>query len=281
MSHSRVVLITGCSSGIGRTLAQTFHQRGDCVWATARDRAAIADLQAQGIHTTQLDVTQAQSRAAAIAHILETSGSIDLLINNAGYGLMGPLLDIPADELRLQFETNVFAINTMIQTVAPGMIQRGHGMIVNIGSVSGIFVTPFSGAYCASKAAVHALSDAWRMELAPFGIQVVTVQPGAIASAFGKTASQVVNRFLPLTSHYHRLESSIQNRAQASQVDATSAEDFAAQLEEQLSRKQPASSIRIGKKSFQLPFLRRYLPRPLLDQLLMRKFNLESLRKHQ
>ncbi len=281
MSQSRVVLITGCSSGIGRALAQAFHHRGDQVWATARNLSAMADLKAQGIHTIRLDVTDDESRNAAIAHILQQSGSIDLLINNAGYGLMGPLLDIPIDELRQQFETNVFAINALIQAVAPSMIERGSGTIANIGSVSGIFVTPFAGAYCASKAAVHALSDAWRLELAPFGLRVVTVQPGAITSQFGNTASQVVHRFLTSTSRYHSLESSIQNRANASQVDATSTEDFAAQLVNLLSRNQPPSQIRIGKKSLQLTLLRRWLPTPLLDRLLMGKFNLERINKSQ
>ena len=126
----------------------------------------------------------------ALMRRLEDDGvTVETLVNNAGYGAMGPLAELPLDELRLQFETNVFALVAMIQAVVPGMAARGSGRIVNIGSVSGVLPTPFSGAYSASKAAVHALSDALRPELAPFGIHVVTVQPGAIRSQFGATAS--------------------------------------------------------------------------------------------
>src|SRR4051794_40850225 len=181
-------LITGCSSGIGRALAEEFHRRERVVYATARRLEALEPLERQGIRTASLDVNDSASIRALVARLEEDEATVTMLVNNAGYGAMGPLVELPLDELRLQFETNVVGVVALTQALVPGMVARRDGCIVNVGSVSGIMPTPFSGAYCASKAAVHALSDALRMELAPFGIHVVTVQPGAIQSEFGASA---------------------------------------------------------------------------------------------
>ena len=177
------VLITGCSSGIGRALADAFKSAGFEVWASARREADVAALAAAGFNTVQLDVND----NAALQHLAEQWGELDVLINNAGYGAMGPLLDGGTAAMQRQFETNVFSIVGVTQALFPAL-RRGKGLVVNIGSVSGVLVTPFAGAYCASKAAVHALSDALRMELAPFGVRVMEVQPGAIDTSFAKNA---------------------------------------------------------------------------------------------
>lgn len=184
-----VAFVTGCSSGIGRALADAFQRAGYRVWASARKEDDVRALAEAGFQAVQLDVND----AAALARLAEELGveaaGLDVLVNNAGYGAMGPLLDGGVEAMRRQFETNVFAVVGVTRALFP-LLRRKSGLVVNVGSVSGVLVTPFAGAYCASKAAVHALSDALRLELAPFGVEVLEVQPGAIASNFGASASR-------------------------------------------------------------------------------------------
>ncbi|EOQ77624.1 short chain dehydrogenase [Pseudomonas aeruginosa VRFPA02] len=182
-----------------------------------------------GFQAVQLDVND----AAALARLAEELGveaaGLDVLVNNAGYGAMGPLLDGGVEAMRRQFETNVFAVVGVTRALFP-LLRRKSGLVVNVGSVSGVLVTPFAGAYCASKAAVHALSDALRLELAPFGVEVLEVQPGAIASNFGASASREMDSVVDERSPWWPLRRQIQARAAASQDNPTSAEDFARQL---------------------------------------------------
>lgn len=267
----KTILITGCSSGIGKALAQQFAHLGQCVYASARRPEQLADLAALGIRTLALDVTQPQAIDAALDQIAADGVHLDMLINNAGYAAMGPLLEMPTERLAQQFATNVYAPLALTQAVAHGMIQRRQGCIVNIGSVSGVLSTPFAGAYCASKAALNSFSDTLRMELAPFGIHVVGVEPGAIASQFGQTASQQ----LADTQLYAPLAKHIQDRANASQQQPTSAAEFAEQLCPRLLKPKPDPRIRIGKGSRVLPLLAR-LPLAWRDALLQKKFGLRD-----
>jgi len=269
------VLITGCSSGIGRALARAFRTRGCEVYATARRPEQIAELAQEGIHALTLDVDTADS-IESLRNRLKSDGVVpDVLINNAGYGLMGPLADTSIDALRQQFETNVFGLMAVTRALLPGMVARRRGCIVNIGSVSGVLTTPFAGAYCASKAAVHALSDALRMELAPLGIHVMTVQPGAIRSQFGSTAQRGVE--LAPDSWYTAVADGVAARAGASQQHATDADDFARQLcTAVLSTRRPAL-LRIGNGSRALPAIARWVPQRLRDRMLMRRFGLQRL----
>ena len=197
---TRTVLITGCSTGIGKALAESLHNKGYKVIASARSESKLAPLAELGIVNLPLDVTLAESIASAIQSIEQQGLNVDILINNAGYGAMGPLAEMPTEELEKQFATNVYGPVNMVRACLPMLRQSKQPLIVNIGSVSGILVTPFSGAYCATKAALHALSDALRMELAPFGIDVMTVMPGAIESEFGNSAEASLARTLPKDS---------------------------------------------------------------------------------
>jgi len=271
-----VVLVTGSSSGIGEALCRGFHQRGDRVIATARRPESLENLKAAGISGLVLDVTDAAAIEQVVRAVQDREGRIDILVNNAGYGLFGPMMDLPPDAIADQFATNVFAPLQLIQAVAPLMKAQQSGLILNIGSVSGVLTTPFAGAYCASKAALHAMSDALRMELAPFGIQVVTVQPGAIASSFGKNARESVGQAWNPESWYAPIAEKVQMRANFSQLDATSAPEFAEHLIERVKRNQLSPTIRIGKKSLQLPLMKRWLPASWLDNLLTKRFGLTS-----
>lgn len=269
-----VALITGCSSGIGRALADTFKAAGYRVFAAARKGADLATLDAAGFTAVKLDVNDAEDIARVHARLSAEAGRLDVLINNAGYGAMGPLLDGGAEGMRRQFETNVFSLVELTRACFP-LLRASRGLVVNIGSVSGVMVTPFAGAYCASKAAVHALTDALRLELAPFAIDVMEVQPGAIASSFGANASAEAEQLIRENSPWWPLREGIRARANASQDNPTPAEDFAAELLAAVCKPTRPVLIRIGNGSRAMPLLARWLPTRLLDKVLKKRFGLD------
>ncbi|MFJ2985076.1 MULTISPECIES: SDR family oxidoreductase [unclassified Pseudomonas] len=267
------VLITGCSSGIGRALAEAFRDAGHEVWATARKGEDVEHLAAAGFIARQLDVNDGEALTRLAEELEARHGRLDILVNNAGYGAMGPLLDGGVEAMRQQFETNVFAVIGVTRALFP-LLRRARGLVVNIGSVSGVLVTPFAGAYCASKAAVHALSDALRLELAPFAIRVMEVQPGAIASQFANNAQRQADQVVAAESAWWPLREHIQARARASQDRPTCAAEFAQGLLA-ATRKSPVPAlVRLGNGSTALPLLARCLPRRLLDWVLRKRFGL-------
>ncbi len=274
----RVVLITGCSSGIGRALAEEFIRRGARVWVSARRVETLADFEGRAAGIVRIDVSDEAGMADAIARIERESGRLDVLVNNAGFGLMGPMLDLTSDDLRAQWETNITGPICLAQLAARGMIARRSGLIVNVGSVSGILVSPFSGAYCASKAALHAVTDALRVELAPFGVNVVCVQPGGVESEFGRHARDRVANAPSTASPYAAIRGFIDARANASQDRAMPAADFAARLCDALAKPQPLPVIRIGHNAGYYAAMGRFAPKRLLDRILSKKFGLASLK---
>ncbi|MRJ21785.1 SDR family oxidoreductase [Pseudomonas haemolytica] len=266
------VLITGCSSGIGRALADAFKAAGFEVWASARQPDDVAALAAAGFNAVQLDVND----SAALQHLTEQLGELDVLVNNAGYGAMGPLLDGGTEAMQRQFETNVFSIVGVTQALFPAL-RRSKGLVVNIGSVSGVLVTPFAGAYCASKAAVHALSDALRMELAPFGVRVMEVQPGAINTSFAKNAGAQAELLINEKSPWWPLREGIRARSQASQDKPTPATEFAAAVLKAVQQAQPPRLLRSGNGSRALPLMATLLPKGLLERVLKKRFGLSGV----
>ncbi|MBQ8104849.1 MAG: SDR family NAD(P)-dependent oxidoreductase [Afipia sp.] len=181
------VLITGCSSGVGRAAARLFRAAGYETFATARDISTLEELRTLGCRTLALDVTDEAARRAAVEAIEHEFGAVKILVNNAGYGQYGPLEEITLDALRRQFETNVFGGLRLTQLVLPAMRRTGHGRIVNVSSVAGRVSSIGGGAYHATKFAIEALTDALRPEVEPFGIDVVNVLPGPIATHFEAT----------------------------------------------------------------------------------------------
>ena len=182
------VLITGCSTGIGRATAERLAAAGHQVYATARQPETLSDLEAKGCVTMALDVTDETSMKAAVDRIEEESGAVAALINNAGYSQSGAIETVDMGAVRRQFETNVFGLIRMTQLVLPGMRKAGHGRVVNISSMGANFTFPGGGIYHSTKYAVEAISDALRFEVAAFGVDVVVVQPGAIRTDFDKAA---------------------------------------------------------------------------------------------
>ena len=186
---ARTVLITGCSTGIGRACAERLARAGHTVYATARRLESIEDLGAAGCRTLALDVTDEVSMAAAVHAVEAERGAVGALVNNAGYSQSGAIETLSMEDLRRQFETNVFGLVRMSQLVLPGMRRAGWGRIVNMSSMGGNFTFPGAGAYHASKYAVEAISDALRFEVRGFGVGVTVIQPGAIRTEFAETVT--------------------------------------------------------------------------------------------
>ncbi len=185
---SKAVLITGCSSGIGRATARRLAAGGWTVYATARRPESIAELEAAGCRTLPLDVTDEASMVAAVRTIEETHGAVGVLVNNAGYSQSGAIETVPLEAVRRQFETNVFGLARLTQLVLPKMRDQRWGKIVNLGSMGGKLVFPGGGWYHATKHALEAISDALRFEVRGFGIDVILLEPGLITTEFGNAA---------------------------------------------------------------------------------------------
>lgn len=181
---SRAVLVTGCSTGIGHATALALARAGFPVWASARKAAGLGELEAAGCRVLELDVTDEQSRAAAVRQVEAEHGAVGILVNNAGHGGGGPVEEVPLDIIRETFETNVFAVIRLCQLVLPGMRARRDGLIVNLGSAAGLVTPPTGCPYAMTKYALESLCDALRPEVAPFGIRVTLIQPGAVRTRF-------------------------------------------------------------------------------------------------
>lgn len=276
----KVVLITGCSTGIGRALALEFNRNGQRVYATARRRESLAALESAGIRALALDVNDDASIDAAVAVVREEAGHVDVLVNNAGLPQVGAAVDLTRGDLRQHYETNVISPVIVTAKFLPLMraavAKGGHATLANVGSIVGLVTTPFAGAYCSSKAALHALTDALRMELAPFGIDVTAIQPGGVRSSFGEHSAESIR--LPADSLYRKAEQGLRARAQAGQQGAIPAEEFAAAVAERLLLTPPPRIIRAGTNSVRLPLLKRLLPARLLDAKLSKLFGLDALR---
>lgn len=272
------ILITGCSSGIGAALAREFHHRGHVVYATARRPDSLQTLAQAGLRVLALDVNDDASIGAAMAVVQQEQGRLDMLVNNAGFSQVGAVVDLQREDLRRQYETNVIAPVAVSRAALPLLRAAAEAgaapVIANVGSIVGLFTTPFAGAYCSSKAALHALSDALRMELAPLGIRVVTVQPGGVTSRFGNHAEEAIR--LPEGSLYQSAAPSIRARAQAGQVNATPADLFVVPVVDALLKNTPPVRVRGGKGSTVLPLLKLLLPTRRFDAILSRRFGLGS-----
>lgn len=188
MTAARSALVTGCSTGIGRATALALHARGWAVYATARRVDQLADLAERGLTVLPLDVTDEASMVAAVRRVEADHGSVGALVNNAGYAVQGPVEETPLEDLRAMFETNVHGLVRLTQLVLPGMRAAGGGRVVLMGSMGGRFTLPGGAGYHATKHAVEAVADGLRLEVAPFGVRVVLIQPGAVRTAFATTA---------------------------------------------------------------------------------------------
>lgn len=245
-STQRTVLITGCSTGIGRATALHLAQRGWRVFATARRLALVEEIASERITPLYLDLNAPESCEAAVQRVLEqTGGRLDALVNNAGYGALGVLEEVTREEARQQFETNVLGTLHITQLVLPAMRAQGGGRIVNVGSAAGLFAYPLSGLYCASKAALISLSDTLRVELRPWNIKVVVVAPGIVQSAWFENAHRRMETLMaqndsPYRALYRRYEALLPT---ITGPNIPPAETVARMIEHALTARHPAPYI--------------------------------------
>ena len=197
MARSLTILVTGATAGIGKAAALHLRSRGHRVIGTGRNPKALAELRAAGVEALALDVTRQSSIDTAKAEVdrLTNGYGLDVLVNNAGYGLAGPLEMLSDADVRAQFDTNVFGLLAVTRAFLPAMRERRSGRIVNVSSVGGRMTFPLGGAYHATKYAVEAMSDALRMELRGFGVKVSVIEPGYIRSDFTATTMAYVEKY--------------------------------------------------------------------------------------
>lgn len=192
-----VVLVTGCSSGIGREATVRLARAGAHVVATARRVETLDDLRGPHVAAMALDVTDAAQCAAVVAAVLEAHGRIDALVNNAGFGVMTAVEDTDTDLLRRMLATNVEGPHALARLVLPGMRARGRGRIINVSSIAGHVAVPMMGAYCATKFALRALTQALHNEVRPFGVHAGLVEPGVIRTDFGARSLRELREAVP------------------------------------------------------------------------------------
>ena len=275
MPSERVILVTGCSSGIGRAAALELARRGHRVFATARNRSDLADLERRDLEGLALDVTDAASIRAAVDFSLARAGRLDALVNNAGYGQYGAVEEVTGDEWRAQFDVNLFGSIAVTQAVLPAMRKARRGTIVNVSSVAGRVAVPFAGPYSASKHALEAVSDCLRVELHPFGIHVVLVEPGPIETRFGDRARSMVAPLLskpgPYREIYGLAEKAMDGEFQKGKLPA---EAVARVIAHAIESDHPKPRYTVGRMAWSLIPLRSVLPDRWLDGLMRRALRL-------
>ena len=272
---ARAVLITGCSSGIGRVAADTLRERGYRTFATARRAADVERLVADGHESLQLDLTDARSIDGALDEVLaRTSGRLYGLFNNGGFGQPGAIEDIPVEALRAQFETNVFGWHAVIRRVLPVMRELGEGRIVQNSSVLGLIALRYRGAYVASKFAIEALTDTMRLELRDTGIRISLIEPGPITSRFRANAYEAFKRNIDVDSSPHRdVYRAVMHRLASADEEAPftlSESAVVSKLVHALESPRPRARYYVTVPTYALAFLRRVLPGRWLDVALSR-----------
>lgn len=272
--QEKSVLITGCSSGIGRCLALNLHARGYRVFASVKQEKDVDALRAQGIASLVLDLRSSDSINNAVDSVLTASnGRLHALINNGAYGLPGAVEDLSREALRLQFETNVFGTHELTCRVLPAMRRQKSGRIVQISSLLGIVCLAYRGAYSASKFALEALTDTLRLELAGSGIHVALIEPGPIATRFRDNAYTAYKHFINKQYSFHRdYYEKVERRLEGSKPlpFTLPAEAVLKPVLHVLEAARPRLRYPVTVPAHLFTWLRRLLPGRSLDQVMMR-----------
>eukprot|EP01111_Echinosteliopsis_oligospora_P008812 TRINITY_DN2487_c0_g1_i1.p1 TRINITY_DN2487_c0_g1~~TRINITY_DN2487_c0_g1_i1.p1 ORF type:complete len:301 (-),score=91.75 TRINITY_DN2487_c0_g1_i1:133-1011(-) len=271
--NQKVVLITGCSSGIGRALVHEFRGQGCRVFASARDLSKITDL---GDDVVRLDMLDSSSFQKAVDEVVARAGRIDMLVNNAGVSSYAPAVEATPSEVRRIMDTNFFSVVELTQYVCTKyMIPARSGTVVMISSMAGEFCTPFNSTYSASKAALTKFSDGLRMEVAPFGIKIITVKPGGVKSEIANNASVYISEYLK-NSLYNPIESNLKSRAGESQHNPMPSDAFAKKVVTDILRSSPTCII-TGTKSTLMWTMSLFVPYWLTDYILSKRYGLTKL----
>ncbi|MDQ0474231.1 oxidoreductase [Labrys wisconsinensis] len=267
---NRTALVTGASSGIGEATAKALLADGYTVYAAARRLDRMAGLAAAGVRPIALDLIDDASMVAAVEKILGETGRIDVLVNNAGYGSYGALEDVPLEEARRQFEVNLFGAARLCQLVLPAMRTQKGGRIVNVSSIGGKGGEPFGAWYHATKFALEGLSDSLRMELIPFGIDVIVIEPGAIRTEWGGIAHESMLRMSGDTAYgpYARRHARLHERAGTRM--ASPPEVVARIIARAVASKRPRTRYPAGGGARWILLIQRFLTDRMQDRLMWR-----------
>jgi len=273
-----VALVTGASSGIGRATARRLASSGYHVVATVRSPESEASVRGDGsIEVVRLDIADENALRHVISEVLSRLGRIDVLVNNAGFALVGAGEDLDRDHIRRQFEVNVFAAVQACREVLPSMRARRSGRIVNVSSLAGRVSVPMMGAYCASKFALEAFSDALRVETKPFGVYVSLVEPGPVVTEFQRNALKASEDVLSSDSVYRPAYESYLSGGFATSHGAT-AEQAARTIHRAVSARRPRSRYRVRMRDSVATGFIQIIPRAGMDWILSRWMDLDVVR---
>ena len=270
--EQKIILITGASSGIGKCAAEALLRKGHLVYAAARRVERMSDLEKAGAILLKMDVTDEKSVAEGVSRVLSEQGRIDVLVNNAGYGYFGALETVPLEEARAQFDVNVFGLASLCQAVLPQMRAQGGGRIVNVASMAGHFCEPRGGWYHASKYSVVALSECMRMEVKPFGVKVMLVEPGMIRSSWCDIAMDNLEACSAGTVYGSGAARHSKVFRWAYARFATKPEVIADAIAKASTSRRPRLHYRRGMGSTLLPVLSKILPSRCFDNILLSIF---------
>ncbi len=266
---TKTVLVTGASAGIGKATAIYLAQNGYNVYGAARRTEKMQDLKNHGIKPISLDVTKEESMVACIEQIFQEAGSIDILINNAGFGSSGAVEDVSMEDARYQLEVNVFGAMRLTQLVLPTMRQNNYGKIVNISSIGGKIAFPMAGWYHASKFAIEALSDSLRLEVKSFGIDIIVIEPGGIKSEWADVANQTLKNTSANTVYKELADS----------LEKLNANDnfpepiiIAKLVKEGIEAKNPKTRYSGGSNAKQILLARKIVSDKMLDKIIMSQY---------
>lgn len=279
----QTILITGATTGIGRHAALALAKLGHRVLATGRNRDALRTLRDESggtIEMLELDVTRAESIEAASREVqrLTNQAGLDVLINNAGYGMAAPLIETTERDLRDQFETNVFGLMAVTRAFVPHMQRRGRGRVINVSSVGGRVTFPFFGAYNATKYAVESLSDALRRELEPFGIEVSLIEPGPIRTEFASKSMDYVAKYRDPSSPYAEVYANAERVRQRTDAQAAGPEAVTRAIAHAVSARRPRVRYVVPFSSRVMLFVFQVLPTRWADALMQRFIGLSRAR---
>jgi NAD(P)-dependent dehydrogenase (short-subunit alcohol dehydrogenase family) len=270
---AKVALVTGGSSGIGECTVRELLDAGFTVYTVARRVDRMQDLAREGAHVFAMDVTDDATMVAGVERIVQEQGRIDVLVNNAGYGSYGAVEDVPIEEARRQFDVNVFGLARLTQLVTPHMRAQGSGRIINISSIGGKFYEPFGAWYHATKFAVEGLSDSLRLELKPFGIDVVIIEPGPIITEWNQIARDSLlersgdTAYAKYARRAHRVLTEFDKPGRASRPEAV-----ARKIRKAATTARPAARYPVGRGARLVTGSADHLPDRVLDQVVSRLY---------
>ncbi len=270
MNKSQVILITGASSGIGKAAALYLCREGHKVYAAARRLEEMQDINEAGGHAMRMDITREEDVQSAVKHVIGAEGRIDVLINNAGYGIYGPVEEVPLDLVRKMYEVNLFGLGRITQLCIPHMRKAGRGRIINVSSMGGKVYMPLGAWYHGSKHAVEGWSDSLRVELKPFHIDVVIVEPGIISTEFG---DEMIKTLLKISGEgpYARLVKAFARESRKSYQEGGGSppELIARVISKAVRARRPRIRYAAGKYARLMIFLRKWMGARVFDKIIL------------